>query len=435
MRVPVDLANAFGAPFEELIAEFSTARQLIPDNQALANKRYLSRSVIPHVKKLSSLFNRLAPKTELHPDEDEQDRPEPEKPDQAAGLDPYWKQSSNPSHLRLAYFLYFMPSNLFRIASIWTELGRLGYRWQGNPRLRAIEFGSGPAAGATGIAAGEKIAQLGLPPNGDWALIEQDRAALKLGAEWAEEFFRSRDFPDWGTRTFHRTIDIKQGFLPPTAPKFNLWVMSFFLNELLGEKASIEQVANALLDCWEKHLEDESIVILSEPALKLQSRKLLALRQAILKEAEKRNFTDLKLLLPCLGHQACGAFAAPDDWCHEEVTWWRPPYFKIIDQLAGLDRKTLPFSYLVFARSKKSRAELLPAVAMSATQRLVSPAHKEGKELEFFICGTEGKRRARFKPEQKQSDEDTLQRGDILTEAEVRGDTNASRIDHFKKKI
>jgi hypothetical protein len=175
-----------------------------------------------------------------------------------------------------------------------------------------------------------------------------------------------------------------------------------------------------------KHLEDESIIILSEPALKLQS---------LLKEFEKRDRADFKLLLPCLGHQTCGAFAAPDDWCHEEVTWWRPPYFKIIDQLAGLDRKTLPFSYLVIARSKKSRAELLPAVGGDATQRLVSPAHKEGKELEFFICGPEGKRRARFKPDQKLSDEDTLQRGDILTDADVRGDVNASRIDHFKNKL
>jgi hypothetical protein len=432
MRVPVDLANAFGAPFEEMISEFSVAHKLIPDSEALKNKRYLSRSVIPHVKKLSSLFNRLTPKTASEPDEDVE---ELEKPDQSAGLDPYWKQSSNPSHLRLAYFLYFMPSNLFRIASIWNELGRLGYRWQGLPRLRAIEFGSGPAAGATGIAAGEKIAQIGLPITGDWALIEQDRAALKLGAEWAEKFFQSQGLPDWGTRTFHRTIDIKQGFLPPTAPKFNLWVMSFFLNEILNENTSAEQVAVALMDCWEKHLEDESIIILSEPALKLQSRKLLALRQALLKEFEKRDRADFKLLLPCLGHQTCGAFAAPDDWCHEEVTWWRPPYFKIIDQLAGLDRKTLPFSYLVIARSKKSRAELLPAVGGDATQRLVSPAHKEGKELEFFICGPEGKRRARFKPDQKLSDEDTLQRGDILTDADVRGDVNASRIDHFKNKL
>jgi hypothetical protein len=430
MQVPVDLANAFGAPFETLISEFAVSKGLLPDGESIGNKRFLARSVIPHVKKLSALFNRLTPKDARA----SEDLPEGPKVDQGAGLDPYWKQSSNPAHLRLAYFLYFMPSNLFRVASIWSELGRLGYQWKSGPKLKGIEFGSGPAAGATGIAAGEKHCKLGLPLSGDWALIEQDRAALKLGAEWAESFFQNQEFVDWGTRTFHRTIDIKQGFLPPTAPKFNLWVMSFFLNELLGEKNSADEVANALLDAWEKHLENEAIIILVEPALKLQSRKLLELRKSILEQAEKRKFSDLKLLLPCLGNQVCGALAAEDDWCHEEVTWWRPPYFRMIDQMAGLDRKTLPFSYLVFAKSSRSRTEILPTLAGSNpvnNQRLVSPAHSEGKELEFFICGTEGKRRARYKGDKK----NPLQRGDILLDAEVRGDVNASRVDSFKKKL
>jgi hypothetical protein len=449
MQVPVQLVDAFGASFEELIAQFAVEKGLLPDVESLQNRRFLTRSVVPHVRKLSALFNRLTPKPKPgDPDDADFEDGEAELPplpvDQAAGLDPYWKQSSNPARLRLAYFLYFMPSNLFRVASIWTELGRLGFQWKGSSRLRGIEFGSGPAAGATGVAAGEKQSRLGLPVSGDWALIEQDRAALKLGAEWAQRFFQNQDFPDWGTRTFQRTIDVKQGFLPPTAPKFNVWVMSFFLNEILGEKASAEQVAKALLDSWEKHLEDESIIILVEPALKLQSRKLLALRQEILTQAEKRKMTNLKLLLPCLGHQICGAFAVDDDWCHEEVSWWRPPYFKAIDQMAGLDRKTLPFSYLVFAKSSRTREELLPALAGSnpaLNQRLVSPAHSEGKELEFYLCGEAGKRRARYHPIKRPKGPDspeykeTLQRGDILVDAELRGDVNASRVDRFKKKL
>ena len=276
MKVPVQLADAFGAPFQELIGRFAAEHELIPDVESLENKRFLNRSIVPHVKKLSGLFNRMV------------NRVDGEDLDQAAGLDPYWKQSSNPSHLRLAYFLYFMPSNLFRVASILGGTHHLGYEWKGTERLRGIEFGAGPAAGATGVAAGGRTAPLGLPKHGDWALIEQDRATLRLGSEWAQRFFSSQDFVDWGTRTFHRTIDIKQGFLPPAAPKFNVWLMSFFLNELLGEKATAEQVATALLNAWDKHLEEESLIILAEPALKLQSRKLLELRQALLQQIERR---------------------------------------------------------------------------------------------------------------------------------------------------
>src|SRR4029079_9435320 len=107
----------------------------------------------------------------------------------------------------------------------------------------------------------------------------------------------------------------------------------------------------------------------------------------------------------------------PEDWCHEEVTWWRPPYYKKIDQLAGLDRKTLPFSYLVIARSRAKREELLPALAgAKSLHRLVSPSHWEGRDQEFFLCGQNGKLRARLKIEEE------LERGDILADAEIRGD-------------
>ena len=284
------------------------------------------------------------------------------KDQSVAGMEPYWKESSNPAHLRLAYFLYFMPSNLFRVASIWGELSRLGYRWAGK-NLKAVEFGAGPASGASGIAAAEHFCKAGLPTAGTWALIEQDKAILELGASWANHYFSHLGIPDWGTRTFHRKIEIeKGGFLPKTAPKFNLWLMSFYLNELTMDPA---ELARILIRDWTAHLEEEGIIILVEPALKLQSRRLLTLRKHLLLEKEKGRADWLQILLPCLGHQSCGALNAEEDWCHEEVTWWRPPYFRTIDKLAGLDRRTLPFSYLVITRSKRTREEILPQLARS----------------------------------------------------------------------
>jgi hypothetical protein len=71
MKVPNDLATAFGAEFEQLIVNFALERELLPDNNALKSQRYLSRSVLPHILKLSQLFNR-------------------DQKDQASGLAPYW---------------------------------------------------------------------------------------------------------------------------------------------------------------------------------------------------------------------------------------------------------------------------------------------------------------------------------------------------------
>jgi hypothetical protein len=379
----------------------------LPDDEAIRSPRFIARSLIPHVKGLSSRFNR----------------------EEGEPLEPYWKDTGNRENLRLAYFLYFMPANLFRAASVWGELHRLGYRWPDSLRsqsLRAIELGAGPAAGATGIAAGESHTPLGLPGTGDWALIEQDRATLELGSEWAKHWFESQALGGWGTRPFHRKLQVSAGLLPKTAPKFHLWLSSFFLNELSESPA---EIARALLEAWERHLAEDGLAILIEPALKPISRKLLEVRNELLALAAGRA-PWMKLLLPCLGHQACGALAAAEDWCHEEVSWWRPPYYKQIDQLAGLDRKTLPFSYLVVARSRRTMQELLPELSKARTlHRLVSPAHKEGRDPEFFLCGQDGKVRARLRTDEE------IERGDILADAEIRGDEHASRVERISQRF
>ena len=415
MRTTEALANAFGPEFEKWIGEFSLEKKLLTDLADLNSPRFLSRSIVPHIQKLSSLFNRT-------------------DQDQKTGLPPYWKESSNPQHLRLAYFLYFMPCNLFRMASVWNELARLGFQWK-NPHLKAIEFGAGPASGACGIAAGEFHTPVGLPQSAYWALIEQDQAVLSLGNDWAKTYFSHLQFNQWDLRPFHRKLEIEKGLLPRNAPKFNLWLMSYYLNESL---LSAEELAQSLVKSWATHLEEEGVVIMIEPALKQQSRRILELRRELLKLREEKGYDWLQILLPCLGHQACGALKDAEDWCHEEATWWRPPYMRRIDKLAGLDRKTLPFSYLVIAKSRRTREEILPGLGRTSIQeryRLVSPAHPEGKEQEFFLCGQEGKRRARYRAQGESDPAHALERGDILMGAQLRGDTHASRVTVIKEKI
>lgn len=432
MKVPNSLATDFGAPFEELISRYATKKKLLSKPEDIHSVRFLARSIVPHVQKLSSLFNRtdeIKAGADPAPSKAEA-RKEAEAEKKLMGLDPYWKKSSNPANFRLAYFLYFMPCNLYRVASVWAELARLGYQWPKGKKLKGIELGAGPASGACGIAAGEKHAKSGLPREGNWALIEQDKPMLELGSEWAREYFQTQDQPEWDIRKFHRKLELEgESLLPPAAPQFNLWVASYFLNE---SEVELPLVAKSLLQTWKDHLEEDGIVILVEPALRVQSRKLLELRNQLILQSEKMNHFPLQILLPCMGHQACGALAGKDDWCHEEVTWWRPPYFRVIDKMAGLDRKSLPFSYLVLTRSSKPIEEILPAFRGTQSRsryRLVSPAHHQGRDLEFFLCGEEGKRRARYQPK----DDETLERGDLIGDAEIRGDVHASRIQRLKK--
>jgi hypothetical protein len=62
----------------------------------------------------------------------------------------------------------------------------------------------------------------------------------------------------------------------------------------------------------------------------------------------------------------------------------------------------------------------------------VSPAHAEGKEREFFLCGQDGKRRARLKPESKEDPASEIGRGDIIVDAELRGAVQSTRVEKYK---
>ncbi len=423
MKIPASLSTAFGDDFEATLLDFLLENELVPDEISFRSERFLTRSVIPHVERMSTLFNRIEPGV---PDAAIRARKSAERP----GLDPYWKDSSNPENFRLAYFLAFMPGNVARTAAVISELARLGFRYPGLKSFRGVEWGAGPASGACGVAAGAVHSDIGIPREGNWALIEQDRAVLSLGEKWAATYFESLGL-GWSVRPFHRKVDWTQPLLPKSAPTFHLWLSSFFLNEA---ELPMAELAARLVDNWEFHLEEEGLAVLIEPALKLQSRRLLELRKHLLLEfANPRRKGKYQVLLPCLGHQACGALEAENDWCHEEITWWRPKYFRKIDALAGLDRKTLPFSYLVVAKSARPREELLPALrapdgGMAKTDRLVSPAHSEGRDLEFYVCGPDGKRRARYRPETDEESE-AIERGTIFFDAEIRGDSRAGRVD------
>ena len=422
MRVPVPLINAFKDGFETILTDFMFQNQLIDAKDALTQKRFMTRSIAPHVKSLSELFNRT----------------EGVQTD-AIDTESYWTDGGNPKNRRLAYFLSFMPCNVFRVASVWSELHRLGFKWpftHETQEFRALEWGAGVASGACGIIAGEKHAPLGLPPVGSFALIEQSKAALTMGTKWFEHFANENQF-SWGARPFHRRVELTKAWLPQSAPKFHLFVMSFFLNE---SSSSPETVVDQFVRTCERHLEDEGLIIIVEPALKLQSRKLLNFRKLILEHPLVKNDTvPLKILAPCLGHQACGALAKPDDWCHEEVSWWRPPYMRELDALVGLDRKTLPFSYLAIQKTKRSHEEILPRLEGTADQRyrLVSPSHELSKKTsEFYICGQDGKRRSRISLNQAiqpaPEKEEVPNRGDILMNTTLHGDPALTQIDRTK---
>ncbi|MCM0607135.1 MAG: hypothetical protein KA715_13680 [Xanthomonadaceae bacterium] len=396
MKIQAQWIEEWKKNLEPAMTEFLLSQELIEKDAPLSNKRFLARSIIPHVKKYQELFNR---KGELAPDKN------------------YWKKISDSPHFLTAYFLAYMPANLVRVASVLGELERLGFQFS-TQSARVLELGAGPASAAAGWCEVSRLSPDFIPKTDTIALVEKDRKALELGAEWIRHITARSPYAP-SVQTFHRTIDWARGLLPKTAPEFDVILTSYFLNE---STESTEYIAEKLFYLLDDHLSPEGIWIGVEPALKAESRKLLEIRKHLIARILKTK-SKLKILLPCLGHQSCGALEKAGDWCHEEVTWWRPPYLKAIDEMASIDRKSLPYSYLVIAKSDRERSKILPKTSHPKIARLVSPTHTEGSDLEFHLCDQTGKRKARWKTDNE------IGRGDLISIQNERGDQTSRRID------
>ncbi len=464
MRTPLKLTKSFESHFQLQLEGFLRDQGALPEDESLDSKRFLSRSIIPHIRRLSDLFNRLDSPEHAH-------TPEAGK---NVGLDQYWQKGSNPQNLRLAYMTNFMPTNAFRVASIVQELSRRGFfqskaaeRFHTEDKIRVLELGAGPGSGSCGVALGLSSAldssnTQTKKPLIEWTLVEQSKSLLDWGENWLERYASSLGFTQSTVKGFCKKIDPTKPFLPKEARRFDVIVSSFFLNELAGTPEILAKRINELVT---HHLTDNGIFILCEPALMQQSRRLLEIRQLWIENHSKQ--AKSQVLLPCLGHQACGSLTLKDDWCHEEVSWWRPPYLRIIDQLTGFDRKTLDFSYLVFIRSPNQIGEILTGLTGTSEKRFryISPVKSAGPDYEGFICGQSGKSNCRIKkslfetstdakaatieaaqileampkkneteqaPEEdapffKKDTRPTPERGDLLEEVELRGDPACKR--------
>lgn len=399
------------------VTEFLSTQE---DAPGLDSNRSLSRSITPHVSALSQTFNRM---------------------EGSRSIDDYWKSSRHPENLRWAYFCTFSIFNAIRVAGILEEIQRFGFKMgpsgktaTGERPLQAIDFGSGLGAVGLGMALFAKLEQT-LGRTDPWlkslqslAMIEKDSKSLKLSEDWLRFAFQKNSLP-WETRPFHRRLDTEGKYptlLPPRAPKFDLWFSSYFLNEIWNaeDPKSLEASARAHLEAWDKHLHDQGIIVLIEPALKMSSRVLLEFRKVLLQQPEfSRHY---QILLPCLGHQACGALENPKDWCHDEVKWWRPEYIRKIDEITELDHKTLPMSYLVI--QKRSQ----PLEHDTSVHRIVSAVYEEGQDYVFYTCGKDGKKKTRLNGKtiaRSATPEAVPMRGTVLHGADIRGDVHASRIE------
>ncbi|MFO0874906.1 MAG: small ribosomal subunit Rsm22 family protein [Phycisphaerales bacterium] len=160
------------------------------------------------------------------------------------------------------------------------------------------------------------------------------------------------------------------------------------LNEMLvprgGGELSHDERTRALVYSWATR----SRTVLIEPALRIVTRPLHALRDAVLASG------GVRVLAPCPHQRACPMLASPRDWCHEIRPWRPTPRVAEVDRVTKRRDERVKHSFVVLAPAGPGQTATNEAGAPSSPTRLsvrvVSDALVSKGKVERFVCGGDG---------------------------------------------
>jgi ribosomal protein RSM22 (predicted rRNA methylase) len=300
---------------------------------------------------------------------------------------------------RRAYEAYYVPVNAAKVDALLAHLANLDKSLLSGERVRILDLGSGPGSALLGTLS--FFSRRKIKPEIECTAVDHVSENLPL----AESTVR-RASAAFGLSTQVRTVccPVTEA-LKNSRGQFDLIVLANVLNELFpGTKARTAQ-CSVLLGEFANTLTESGVCVVIEPALRETSRDLLRVRDELLSQG-------LSLCGPCPGSGPCPALDNPKDWCHEDAAWDPPKSVEEIDDLIGLRKDSLKFSWIAFR--KKSHAVQPDAGRF----RVVSePMVSKGKR-EYFICnGFSRKRAVRLDKDSDPANAafSSLLRGDIVS--------------------
>ena len=278
--------------------------------------------------------------------------------------------------LRRAYFLYFLPVNLAKVASLLREMPELPQR-----PLRILDVGSGPGVGALAVLG--HLTQHSVAAHGGSEVVAVDRSRRALQeaeALWEQVSVTRRGGPSVRFHTVTLDLERPGARVPWKAGAFDLVILANSLNELF--RSTTEPIARRVmfLESLLDALSSDGTCMIVEPALRETTRDLHHVRDRL--TAARR----AAVYSPCLHERSCPALAHPDDWCHEERPWSPPPMLQAIDREVGFIKDALKFSYLMLRKDGLTVAERGPDV-----YRVVSEVMVMKGDRRAWLCNETGR--------------------------------------------
>ena len=249
-----------------------------------------------------------------------------------------------------AYLLYYWPVSF---AQTLFALKQAGIH-SGN---RALDLGSGPAPGA-------------------FALLEAGWKNVTAADRSPQALALARKLAQQGGRTLETVAWEAGGPLPAGGP-WDLIVVGHFLNELGVGSPDKTQLRTSFLKRLTGVLAPGGRILVLEPASHGPNAEALALRDAVVAQG-------WGVAGPCFFQGACPALAAGQA-CHDVLKWKVPHLVAQTARRAGIDKRELPFTWLVL---KPSGVALTDA---SLVRVVSEPMLNKAGRRRVVVCGLSGR--------------------------------------------
>lgn len=245
--------------------------------------------------------------------------------------------------------------------------------------LRVLDIGAGSLGASLGVAAhfeGRAI---------DVTALDGTAAVLADGAELFAEFA-----PQVRVQTARVDLRDVHALRKAKVGQFDLVLCANVLNELPAGRVGETGVAERLLrTVIRDHLAPGGVVLALEPATRMASIGLIAMREGLLADASAR------VLAPCTHAGRCPLAEQRRDWCAFEVPWQRPAVIAACDDAIDHARTALKASWLVLA-APSTEADASAAGSNSAAPqdervRVIGGPMHAGGVMRRYVCAADGR--------------------------------------------